>query len=191
MKFIRTLKADNLNKEYRIEVYFDDADYLWDDIQYTLADNHIEIFSNLRDYKLASNEQRYNGDPDELKEQGYDLRPIYAYIHSGIALSLGRGGQFSDQFDSGLAGFAAVEGKFTPEQEKALEHYINDFNELSEGSIYGYEIHKNDEDDTIIENCGGFMGYGNELVDSIFENIDPEYGITKEEVKEAVENPKY
>ena len=189
MKFIRTLKASD-NKPYRIEVFYDDADYLWDDIQYQLSDNNIEIFSNLRDYKIADNEQRYNGDPDELKEEGYDLRPIYAYIHSGIVLSLGRGGQFSDQFDSGLAGFAAVQGKFTPEQEKALEYYIKDFNELAEGSVYGYEIHKNDEDDTIVENCGGFMGYGEELAKYIFDNIDPAYGITMEEVKEAVENPR-
>ncbi|WP_299548664.1 hypothetical protein [uncultured Helicobacter sp.] len=33
---------------------------------------------------------------------------MYAYIHSGIALSLGNGGQFSDRFDSGFAGFLCV-----------------------------------------------------------------------------------
>lgn len=189
MKFIRVLKASD-NKPYRIEVFYDDADYLWDDIQYQLTDNNIEIFSNLSRYLLAENEQRYQGNAEELEQEGYDLIPIYAYIHSGISLSLGRGGQFSDQFDSGLAGYAAVQGKFTPEQEKALEYYIKDFNELSEGSVYGYEIHKNDEDDTIIDNCGGFMGYGDELANAIFENIPTEYGITIEEVKEAVESPR-
>lgn len=190
MKFIRTLKASE-NKKYRIEVYYDNnADYLWDDIQFPLKENNIEIFSNLNRYSLAENEQKYNGDPEELKEEGYDLRPIYAYIHSGIVLSLGRGGQFSDQWDSGLAGFAAVQGKFTPKQEKVLENYIEKYNELSNGEIYRYEIHKNDEDDTFIDGCGGFIGYSDKLAEYIFDNLDPEYGITLEEVKEEVENPR-
>jgi len=188
MKFVRVLKASE-NKKYRIEVFYDDADYLWDDIQHNLSDNNIEIFSNLRNYKLADNEKRFEG-KEELIEQGYDIRPIYAYIHSGIVLSLGRGGQFSDQFDSGLAGYAAVQGKFTPEQEKELEYYIKDFNELSEGSVYRYEIHENNEDDTVVEYMSGFMGYGDELANAIFENIPTEFGITIEEVKEAVENPR-
>lgn len=188
MQFIRTLKASD-NKKYRIEISFDDGDILWDDIQYQLAENNIEIFSNLRDYKIAEDEQRYNGDPDELKEEGYDLRPIYAYIHSGIALSLGRGGQFSDQFDSGLAGFAAVQGKFTPEQEQALASYIEDFNDLSSGEVYSYTIYDN-EDDSVEDSCGGFMGYGDKLAEAIMGHISPEYGITMEEVKEAVDNPR-
>ena len=192
MAWVRTIKADeNLNKPYRIEVYYDNnADYLWDDIQFPLKENNIEIFSNLNRYSLAENEQKYNGDPEELKEEGYDLRPIYAYIHSGIALSLGRDGQFSDQFDSGLAGFAAVQGKFTPKQEKVLENYIERYNELSDGEVYRYEIYKNDENDTFIDSCGGFIGYSDKLAEYIFDNLDPEYGITLEEVKKEVENPR-
>lgn len=192
MTWVRTIKADeNLNKKYRIEVYYDNnADYLWEDIQFPLEENNIEIFSNLSRYSLAENEQKYNGDPEELKEEGYDLRPIYAYIHSGIVLSLGRDGQFSDQFDSGLAGFAAVQGKFTPEQEKALETYIKNYNSISNSEVYGYRIVTNDGNNTIVDDCGGFIDNGDDLAKYIFENINPQYGITLEEIKEEMELPR-
>src|SRR3954449_13234931 len=34
-------------------------------------------------------------------EETHHTYPLYAYVHSGVALSLGRDGQFSDQWDSG------------------------------------------------------------------------------------------
>ena len=178
----KIIADENIQKRYRIDVHYDDdVSYLWDDIQSLLDENNITIFSNLKSYKLADNEQSYNGDPDELREQGYHLRPIYAYIHSGISLSLSRSGQFSDQFDSGLAGVAAVEGKFTPEQEKALEAYVQEYNDLESSNYYRYAIY--DENDEYVDGCGGFTGYPEEEVaESMMETIDPSYGITKNNV---------
>lgn len=191
MAWIRTIKADeNLNKHYRIEVWYDDdTEIFWNDIQQYLVDNNIEIFSNLSRYSLAKNEQRYNGNPEELKKEGYDLRPIYAYIHGGVALSLGRGGQFSDQFDSGLAGFAAVKGKFTSEQEKALENYIKEYNNLQTTTFYGYSIY--DENDEVADSCGGFAGNSEEeIADEMFANIPNEYNITKNNILFALKHPR-
>lgn len=190
MTWVRTIKADeNLNKKYRIEVWYDtDVDYLWDDIQSFL--DGIEIFSNLKNYKIALDEKRYEGNKEELEKEGYDLRPIYAYIHSGIALSLGRVGQFSDQFDSGLAGFAAVKGKFTPEQEKALEEYIDEYNELEGSTIYGFSIY--DENDDIVDSCGGFIcSESIEATAGDMEGyISDEYGITKNNILWALKHPR-
>ena len=192
MAWIRTIKADeNLNKRYRIEVWYDnDTEIFWNDIQYYLTENNIEIFSNLSRYSLAKNEQRYQGNAEELEQKGYDLRPIYAYIHGGVALSLGRGGQFSDQWDSGLAGVAAVKGKFTPEQEEALKHYIEDYNKLEDSTIYGFTIY--DENDEVVDSCGGFINSVSDesTADDMLSNISDEYGITKNNILWALKHPR-
>lgn len=188
MKF-KIIADENIQKKYRIEVSYDyDDSYLWDDIQSLLTESGIEIYSNLRNYKLADNERRFEG-KEELIEQGYDIRPIYAYIHGGIALSLGRGGQFSDQFDSGLAGFAAVEGKFTPEQEKVLSNYIEDYNNLESDTYYQFAIY--DEDDNFVDGVGGFAGSSDEeIADEMFDHIDSSYGITKNNILWALKHPR-
>ena len=68
MKF-KIIADENIQKKYRIEVsYDDDVSYLWDDIQSLLSENGIEIYSNLRNYKLADNERRFEG-KEELIEQ--------------------------------------------------------------------------------------------------------------------------
>lgn len=91
-------------------------------------------------------------DPEEVFEalregkklfKGYYFFPVYAYIHSGVALSLGRSGYpFNDQWDTSFRGFALVKrqtGWWTSEQAyKAAESLIEEWNQYLSGDVYGY-----------------------------------------------------
>lgn len=93
--------------------------------------------------------------------------PVYAYIHGGIALSLGRGGQFSCPFDSGQIGWILYRkdkmlsefgGKIFSKAlkdraKKNAEAIIETMNQWLSGDVYGYII-----DDGEGDSCWGFFG---------------------------------
>jgi hypothetical protein len=90
--------------------------------------------------------------------EGWEAVPVYAYIHSGIVLSLGRGGQFSDQWDSGMAGILAVNmAECGGTMEKVSEGIVETLNQYFSGDVHGYIIE--DEDGNTLESCWGFYGY--------------------------------
>jgi len=191
MKFTKLIKAEeNLNKKYRIEVRYDDdgSRSAFEDACDNLYYAGVKILSNLSRYTLSNHEESYKGNAKELKKEGWDLRPIYAYIHGGIVLSLGRGGQFSDQWDSGLAGFAAVKGKFTPEQEDALKYFIEDYNEIETTTYYGFQIM--DENDDVVDSVWGFAFTGDEeqLAKEMKSGIPDKYGISLNNIIYAIKN---
>jgi len=57
-------------------------------------------------------------DNRELKNLGYTVFALRAYIHSGVALSLGTGYPFNDLWDSCNAGYVAVHQKVLDEASK-------------------------------------------------------------------------
>lgn len=93
--------------------------------------------------------------------------PIYGYEHGGLSLSTGRGGQFSDRWDSGLYALAACDKKKFEEEVKVpegktaedraleilegevetMDHYLN-------GEVYGYVVENSCGDET--DSCWGF-----------------------------------
>ena len=99
--------------------------------------------------------------------------PVYAYIHSGIALSLG---QFSDQWDSGLFGFYIVDKaklrhewgvkRITKDVRKKIdecvESEIQRLEDYYEGNVYGVCVLERDGDSwRYLDNdevCWGFFG---------------------------------
>ena len=86
---------------------------------------------------------------------GYFYFPVYAYIHSGVALSLGRNSYpFTDKWDTSFNGFALVKrerGTYT--RQKAYERaqgLIETWNMYLSGDVYGY----NSE----VGGCWGYYG---------------------------------
>ena len=88
--------------------------------------------------------------------------PVYAYIHSGIALSTSG---FSCPWDSGMCGIIYVETEtarkewgddFSEEKVKqCLQAEIKAFDQYLAGDIYGYIVEKSGEH---VGSCWGFYG---------------------------------
>ena len=87
----------------------------------------------------------------------HEVFPLYAYIHSGVALSLGRLGQFADPWDSGQIGWALVRRDAVPKDKryKAAEGVVETWNQYLSGDVYGYVI---EEDGEHLDSCWGFYG---------------------------------
>jgi hypothetical protein len=86
---------------------------------------------------------------------GYHIFALNAYIHSGVALSLTRQGQFGDHWDSSHIGFVLVKHTkgWSWTREKALViagSLLIEWNQYLSGEVYGY--------DSEIDSCWGFYG---------------------------------
>jgi hypothetical protein len=88
---------------------------------------------------------------------GYKVYPLYAYIHSGIALSLGRSGQFSCPWDSGMIGYVLVKWKGHKRHESMAESLVETWNQFFSGDVYGIVIE--DEQENVLDSCWGFYGH--------------------------------
>lgn len=87
---------------------------------------------------------------------GYYVFPLYAYIHSGVSLSLGRSGYpFTCPWDTSMSGFVLVHRTKgwswkRNQAEKIAESVVEGWNQYLSGEVYGY----NSE----IGGCWGFYG---------------------------------
>ncbi len=104
--------------------------------------------------------QRKGFDLDSIRDgehaAEYDHFPLFAYVHSGVALSLGRGGQFSDPWDSGQIGFVLVKKPDFPEPEKAAESLVEEWNQYLRGDVWGAVVESPDGEQ--LDSCWGFYG---------------------------------
>lgn len=109
--------------------------------------------------------ERKGFDPTDIFEQtseskkffydGYFVFPVFAYIHSGVSLSLGRTSYpFSCRWDTSMEGFALIkQEKGTYHREsarKAAEGLVEEWNMYLSGDVYGY--------DSEYGGCWGFYG---------------------------------
>ena len=107
---------------------------------------------------------------DEMGEISLKIRegeliglPVYAYVHSGVALSTA---PFSCGFDSGLSGFIACShedakdwfGKDVPEERvlEVLRSEVEEFNKFLQGDVYVITIYVDGKEE---ETIGGFYGF--------------------------------
>lgn len=113
-----------------------------------------------------------NGDDAQACYADKDLRrthwvfPVYAYVHSGVALSLDREGQFADMWDSGHIGFvfaAKSEWRYQYRERKkcvsafkAAGSLVEQWNQYLSGDVYGFEITTPDGRD--VDSCWGHYG---------------------------------
>lgn len=94
---------------------------------------------------------------------GYWFFPVYAYIHSGVALSLGKNSYpFTCNWDTSFRGFALVKRQkgwtYTSNKAyKVAESLIEEWNQYLSGDVYGYQIEGPDGND--LDSCWGFYGF--------------------------------
>lgn len=100
----------------------------------------------------------------------YHILPLVAYIHSGVALSLGNTGYpFNDPWDSGQIGFVLVRKRAGYRNiRKAAAGLVESWNMYLSGDVWYFAISEaavNDDDDDmkhvgeILDSCCGFYGH--------------------------------
>ena len=98
---------------------------------------------------------------------GYFVFPLYAYIHSGVSLSMSRG---YDRWDTSFNGFVLIKREkrtYTLKAaEKAAGYIVDEWNKYLSGEVYGYN--------SICGSYGGFYGESGleQLIDEAKSDID-------------------
>lgn len=117
-------------------------------------------------FLIATHREFYvkrDGAPGRLSEHkaDYHILPLFAYIHSGVTLSLGRGGQFSDVWDSCQVGVVLVKKRQGFRNiRKAAQSLVDKWNMYLSGDVWGYVIEDADDTDgDDLDSCWGFYGY--------------------------------
>lgn len=126
----------------------------------------------------------------------YHIFPVYAYIHSGVALSLGRNKYpFNDRWDVSSTGFLLIKKEEFPDKTDEYifslgEGTIKEWNQYLSGEIYRFDIVEQKEctschhiEEKELDSCGGF--YGDDY-EAIFDHI----GVTKDGLTEIKEGKK-
>ena len=150
---------------------------------FTSWDCEPDIIGWHRRYDFNTRKEDKNKSPEqflkEAKENGYIVKPLFMYDHSGISFSTS---SFSCQWDSGQYGFIfwtrdkirQRQGEFKriskamrEKLNKQLDSSVKLLNDYVSGNVYGYQIE--DEDGNHLESCYGFYG-----------DYDSEYGVLSE-----------
>lgn len=152
------------NDRFFAEVYLDDC-----------PENPREMYDH--DTTIVYSSSRYilgdeNIPPDDfvMPDNVYAF-PVYAYIHSGIALSLSRSVTDLDPqgWDNGQSGWMYI-GKDKVESEEAAyclcTAELEEFEAYLNGDVWGYSIYEGSEDADPgdcreLESCGGYYGWRN------------------------------
>jgi len=111
-------------------------------------------------------------DPSEIFEHmktsksplydGHWYFPVYAYIHSGVTLSLGKSGYpFTCPWDTSFKGFCLVKRvkgwSWTREKARDIaEGTVKTWDDYCSGNIYGFECETKEGEH--IDSCWGFYG---------------------------------
>lgn len=183
--------------KYSIKIFHDDCI----EDPHDLRDD-IAWYSNHRDYRFEGNLKDLKTDDDrgiddftnfydflealnESKE--YKYYPIYAFIHSGIALSTEPFTGPDARWDSGM--FALARVKRLDTEEATDEVFKGDFKDMEAyiiGEIYGFKIL--DETGMIVECIGGYQGEN--IEEDILVDVK-QYGITLEDIEKAFNHIEY
>lgn len=96
------------------------------------------------------------------------IRPLFLMDHSGLSMNIGG---FNCNWDSGQVGFIFTTKKrvrewygvkkITDDLLKKVETHmhteVEEYSNYLGGFVYGYTVHKNDEDEEEIDSCWGFI----------------------------------
>jgi len=115
--------------------------------------------------------QYFQENPKKVLYEGYFVFPVYAYIHSGVSLSLGRNFYpFNDRWDTSFRGFVLCKkqkGNYTSKKAYDMsEGLIEEWNQYLSGDVYGYS--------SAHGSCWGFYGKSgyNQMIDEAKSEID-------------------
>lgn len=133
----------------------------WGDDDILIVTTHNRYFKLSPDvcgYRKAGAELFNDKDFRREVKREYHILPLYAYIHSGVALSLGRRYPFNDQWDSGQIGFVLVRKRQGFRNiRKVAESHVETWNQYLSGDVYGYTVEGPNGED--IDSCWGFYGF--------------------------------
>lgn len=114
------------------------------------------ITTNNRYFVVERKGFTLDGCRDGEYKKDYHCLPLIAYIHGGVALSLGRGGQFSCPWDSGQIGYVLVKKRQGFRNiRKAAESLVSEWNDYLSGNVYGFVVERDGE---TVDSCWGFFG---------------------------------
>lgn len=162
-------------KGYNINILFDD---MFDENPNEWDENVFLVYDH-RQFNIEVD----GFDPQTIFEhfqEGYKtfdnhwVFPVYAYIHSGVALSLGRDSYpFTDKWDVSFSGFILVNRKEYWSKEKAFERAqseIEDWNYILSGQVFGYEIE--DQNGNFVDSCWGFIGWWEDMLSEVKNDVN-------------------
>jgi hypothetical protein len=113
-------------------------------------------------------DKRVSGDEIQqlIDDGGIIWLPVYAYIHSGIALNTGG---FSDPWDSGQCGIIYITREDAKKEWKGFEEQYSEdrvrevlsgevevYSQYVSGQVYGFVVET--EDGEVVTSCFGFFG---------------------------------
>lgn len=88
---------------------------------------------------------------------GHKVYPLYAYVHSGVALSLGRQWPFDCPWDSGQIGFVLVNRKGIKDPYTTAEYIVEMWNQYLSGDVWTISIQNSEGE--VLDCCSGFYGF--------------------------------
>lgn len=167
-----------VNEGKRVEICRDDnpeSPNEWGDEDLFLCGYHRDFTTGPEGWKEVLQEcvgKVMEGvDPTEVHDT-HVIFPLRAYIHSGVALSLGAGGYpFNDQWDSCWVGAVVV--KKDPEEfggrpfVDVAQGLVNEWNQFLSGDVYGLQFYEQVHDPKSgeataqfaeVDSCWGFYG---------------------------------
>ena len=119
-------------------------------------------------------EQVDNDELIQLAQEADHAFPVYAYVHSGTAFSLGRGYPFNCPWDAGVCGFILfsqkdIDHEWGGDVDKAQEYagaFLNEYTNWCNGNVHGYVAkeysvcdHGCEHDGEEVDSCWGFVCY--------------------------------
>jgi hypothetical protein len=150
------------------------------------GDNDLFLLYYHRDFYITRKGFSEPKTMEDIKawRKNYHLFTVYAYIHTGVALSLSNEVYpFDDQWDVSNCGFVMIKkGSGIRNHRKAAQALIEEYNDILSGNVYGYQITFNGN---YINSCWGFVGDIDKsgIIDEAKSIVD--YEVTKNPIKFA------
>lgn len=145
-------------KGHTIEIlydeYFNDTPDKWDDEGQFIVYDHRNFYVEVKGFN-PSDIFDHISETNRMFYKGYFVFTLYAYIHSGVSLSVSNGSYpFNDRWDVSTTGFVLIKRrKGTYTREAALKHakgLVGVWNDILSGQVYGYN--------TDVDSCYGYIG---------------------------------
>lgn len=154
-----------------IEVIYDESSFTPDDN----GDDEVFLVYDHRQFCVERKgfEPRDIFDNGKSMYKGYHVFVCYAYIHSGVALSVGSHNFPDARWDVSSTGYVLIkkEKGWSWTKEKALklaEGLVEEWNQYLSGDTYGYNIEETDD------SCWGYCGSDGkeQMIAEAKQNID-------------------
>lgn len=157
-----------------IETFYDEEPLSpqdWYDDELFLIYDHRDFTVKVKGFDPEDIFQYFQENSKKVLYESYFVFPVYAYIHGGVSLSLGRDSYpFTCKWDTSFRGYTLVKrqkGNYTSEKAYNLaKGLIKEWNQYLSGDVYGYSSEHG--------GCRGFYGKSgyNQMIDEAKSEID-------------------